>query len=363
MAKLAFIDTILPAQQNIYHDSEFCDNLAVYSDRRTQAEGEIARNWLANVSAATVNMSETSLTPLSIKGLKKSFGSNTVLDGVEMNVEAGTIHGLVGLNGAGKTTAMSCMLGLQPYQQGMIQIFGKNPQHLYQTRGKVAAVFDEPCLHPNFSVEDVLQLAQLSVGSKDRSERLKQMRLLGIERYRSYKVKNLSLGNRRRTAIAQALVSKPAFIILDEPFNGLDAGGVDDVLALIKQLNQREGISFLLASHQLSYLESTCTHMSILHQGKVAKTGAIKQLLVDERSRVMLQVDKPSAAKEALNSMSGVSVLDDDGESGAVVCELLDTTSAQLNRSLIEKGYAISELRLYKPSLNALFRSVTGAHP
>src|SRR5690606_31077562 len=103
--------------------------------------------------------------------------------------------------------------------------------------------------------------------------------LLGIEAYRDFRISQLSLGNRRRASIAQALVGEPSLLVLDEPFNGLDAGGVDDLLALIRRLNREQGMSFLLASHQLSYLERICSHMAILHEGRIACAGSLDSLL------------------------------------------------------------------------------------
>jgi len=123
---------------------------------------------------------------------------------------------------------------------------------LHSAKGKVVGIFDTPSLHLNLTVRQSLNHAALLVESQSRTPAQVEA-LLGIEKISNFKVKHLSLGNKRRASIAQALLGSPDLIILDEPFNGLDAGGVDDVLALIKNLNQEEGTSFLLSSHQLPY--------------------------------------------------------------------------------------------------------------
>lgn len=314
-------------------------------------------------------MSEIISPPLQINNLHKRYGQHSVLKGVNLEVTKAAVHGLVGLNGAGKTTAMQCMLGLQSYSDGNVSVLGKNPKHLYQSAGKVAAVFDEPCLHPYFSVEDVLRLAQVSVGTEDKKYRQTVMQRLGIERYCAFKIKTLSLGNRRRTAIAQALITRPQFVVLDEPFNGLDAAGVDDVLSLITRLNQEEGITFLLASHQLPYLETVCTHMSILHQGLIVQSEKIGALLIHEHEQVNLTINKPVEAREFILGLNGVRILKENKQEGGtqaeevkgqISCELLQLSSAELNRALVEAGFEISELLLLKPSLEHLFRNITG---
>ena len=137
----------------------------------------------------------------------------------------------------------------------------------------------------------MLEYTRITCGKKDSVYPEEVEEKLGISRYRNYKVKNLSLGNRRRASIAQALIGKPDFIILDEPFSSLDAGGVDDLLLLIKELNRKEGITFLLASHQLPYLEQICTHVSILHEGAIALSIRIEELFELEHTRAILHTN------------------------------------------------------------------------
>lgn len=304
---------------------------------------------------------------LSIRGLYKRYGKHAVLNGIDLNVASGSIHGLVGLNGAGKTTTLSCLLGLIPYDRGDVAVLGYQPQQLFLSRGKVAVVFDEPCLHPHFTVGQALQFAQLTVGGKSQSDGNNEPqdrsldaieRLLSIEHYHNFKVRQLSLGNRRRTAIAQALVGNPQLMILDEPFNGLDAGGVDDVLALIQQLNQQRGITFLLASHQLSYLERVCTHMAILHRGQIAVSDSIASLLRKKHSHVTLQCGDNAQALSFIRQLDGVTVTNSHSEHG-IVCELDGPTSAMLNRRLVQAGIEIQEIVLHRPSLDSLFREYT----
>lgn len=302
--------------------------------------------------------------PLQIRDLRKRYGRHEVLAGVDLSLEAGAIHGLVGLNGAGKTTTLQCTLGLLPHDGGDISVMGLPPAALHRSRGKVAVVFDEPCLHPHLTVSQVLRHAALLTGVTDKSRLAELLKLLGLERYRDFKVRHLSLGNRRRTSIAQALVGDPAFILLDEPFNGLDAGGVDDLLALIARLNRERGISFLLASHQLSYLEQICSHLAILHRGRIVASDRVEFLLRNRQTRLSLLVGSPGAALDLLRGMEGVTVLSapqaDIGAPARILCELQDLSAASLNRALVDADVEVHELVPQRHSLEALFREMTG---
>lgn len=311
-------------------------------------------------------MSDNAHTALAVRDLSKRYGAHPVLREVALTVATGSVHGLVGLNGAGKTTLLQCLLGLQPFDTGQVSVLGLSPRRLCQSRGRVAVVFDEPCLHPHFTVDQQLRFAALSMGLKpDPAERDRLISLLGVEPYRHYRLRQLSLGNRRRTAIAQALVGDPALLVLDEPFNGLDAGGVEDLLQLIQTLCRDSGKTFLLSSHQLSYLERVCSHISILHGGQIPVGGALTELLgADSGHQVRLVCGAGQRAGAVIRRLDGVRLLDsDDLPAGEILCELPGLTSGELNRALVEQGVEVLELVRQTRSLEALFHRVTAAEP
>jgi ABC-type multidrug transport system ATPase subunit len=299
---------------------------------------------------------QTASLPLSVHALQKRYGRTPVLQDLALEVSAGAIHGLVGLNGSGKTTTLECILGMQAFDAGSIEVMGLSPHHLWQAAGAVVGIFDSPSLHPGLTVRQTLQHASLLCPKPVRSPEAVE-ELLGIGRYRHYRIRQLSLGNRRRASIAQALIGNPAFVILDEPFNGLDAGGVDDVLRLIVRLNQEFGTAFLLSSHQLAYLERICTHMAILHQGRIAVSGSVESLFGDDGSRLYLRCDRPEDAVALLQQMPGVRLL--DGDSPRLVIQLIDNNPSQVNQALVGAGIAVSELLLERPTLDSLFRQLT----
>lgn len=297
---------------------------------------------------------------LAASELCKNFGKNNVLNGLNFQVNRQEIHGLVGLNGAGKTTTIECALGLKSFDSGSIKVMNVDPSKLHTTRGKLAVVFDSPCIHPNLTVRQALEYAGVTCGNARVAPPDELEKKTGISRYRNYKIKNLSLGNRRRASIAQALAGRPDFIILDEPFGSLDAGGVDDLLVLMRDLNREEGTTFLLASHQLPYLEQICTHFSILHKGEIALSSKIEELLDPEHTQAVVHTNGGDMVFDVISKIPGVTVCNSHYNNGILV-ELEGITSAQLNRELVRQEVDVYELIRRRPSLDSLFRKVTGS--
>ena len=300
---------------------------------------------------------------LSVAGLRKSYGKTAVLHGLNLEVTSGAIHGLVGLNGSGKTTTMECVLGMQGYNSGDIRVLGREPSQLWQGQGDVVGIFDTPGVHSGLTVRQVLEHARLLCPKPVRTSAQVE-ELLGISRYSRYRIRQLSLGNRRRVSIAHALLGQPAFIVLDEPFNGLDAGGVEDVLALILQLNREEGTSFLLSSHQLAYLESICSHMSILHQGHIALSEKLDTLFKTGESRLSIQCDQLERACDLLSALPGVSQLVSGEHSLSLTLSQASpdsTSAADINQLLVNNNIAVSELRSDRPGLSRIFHDIVGS--
>jgi ABC-2 type transport system ATP-binding protein len=296
-------------------------------------------------------------TALSVSGLKKSYGIHEVISNLDLQIQQESIHGLVGLNGSGKTTSLECMLGLQSINGGEISILNYSPQQLHRANGDIVAIFDSPSLLPNLTVRQCMQHASLLCETPKRSPETVEQ-LLSIERFSNFKIKHLSLGNKRRASIAHALIGNPKMIILDEPFNGLDAEGVDDVLQLIKKLNKAEGTTFLLSSHQLPYLEQVCSHIAILNKGSIALNDKIETLLAQSSSCVLLQTDQQEKVIKFLENSTTAQV-NTAADPNYLQVTLTSIDSSQLNKMLVEQNIGINELILNRASLGSLFREIT----
>lgn len=292
-----------------------------------------------------------------MRGLRKRYGDVAVLHGVDLELPAAAVFGLVGLNGSGKTTTIECTLGLQGFQEGEVSVLGRGPAELFRLQGDVVAIFDSPSVPPHLTVRQCLEHARL-LCPKPRRECTEVERLLGLESYTRYRIRQLSLGNRRRVSIAQALLGEPRLILLDEPFNGLDAGGVDQVLDLIAQLNRESGASFLLSSHQLPYLERVCSHVAILHKGRIAAAGELQELLDDSGSRVVLHSTQAGLAAQLLENNGRVTDLE-QLSSTHLKMRLQEWRSDQLVAFLVENKVPVSELIQQRASLDNFFRELT----
>ena len=296
---------------------------------------------------------------VSVRDLSKSYGPNEVLRSINLSVNKGSVLGLIGLNGSGKTTTIECMLGLQKPDKGQTSLLNRPASSIHETNGDVVGIFDTPSLHPNLTVRQSLEHAVLLCDKPMRKPNDVE-NLLGVEKFSNYKIKNLSLGNKRRASIAHALIGSPQLIVLDEPFNGLDAGGVDDVLALIKNLNSEENTSFILSSHQLPYLESICSHAAILHNGQISASGAIEQLITEEKLLVQLQIGNPTSAIQLLQNNPKIELQSRD-EGGRIQLALTDMDSADLNSWLVNNNVPVKELIVQRSSLSKLFKTLTSA--
>jgi ABC-2 type transport system ATP-binding protein len=294
---------------------------------------------------------------LSVSGLNKNYGDFEVIKDLDLQLETGSILGLVGLNGSGKTTSIECLLGLQSRNSGDISLLGHPPEQLHLAGGKVVAVFDTPSLHPNLTVRQCLEHAILLCENPVRSAEDVEL-LLSIDRFSDFKIRHLSLGNKRRASIAHALVGQPELILLDEPFNGLDAEGVDDVLDLITTLNREEGTTFLLASHQLPYLEQICSHIAILHRGEITVSDRISNLLEQSSNIVLLKTEQQEKTEALIQGRPELKLLFADVAEYLQI-ELNEMSSAALNQWLVENQIPVTEMILKRASLANLFREIT----
>lgn len=294
---------------------------------------------------------------LSVTGLYKKYGQFEVLKGLDLVLYPGAIHGLVGLNGSGKTTTLECILGLQDFDRGEIRVLGHGPRKLHAAQGRIVAIFDTPSLNPNLTVRQSLRQALLLCDGAARKPAEVEAQL-GITKFSDFKIKNLSLGNKRRASIAHALLANPEIILLDEPFNGLDAGGVDEVLALIKDLNQQQGTSFLLSSHQLPYLEEICSHIAILHDGQIAASDEKSRLLGSVLSTIRIQTNDNHRAAKIIGQQAGLS-LQTNTSTDILLVNSEKIGPADINRQLVKQGLAVSEIVAERASLDSLFRRIT----
>jgi ABC-2 type transport system ATP-binding protein len=238
-------------------------------------------------------------------GLRKAFRTRrgrkvVAVDGLDLAVPAGGVHGFLGPNGSGKTTTIRMLLGLARPSAGSMALFGEPvPRRLPQVMGRVGAVVEQPKFVPAFTGRKNLTLLAHAVGvpTKAVDTALAQVGLTGRERER---YKGYSLGMKQRLAIAATLLKAPDLLILDEPTNGLDPAGIRDIRTMIRELGE-SGVTVLLSSHILAEVQQVCHSVSIIGNGRLLASGAVDDLVGEQQVRqVRVGVADPGAAQRAL---------------------------------------------------------------
>lgn len=203
---------------------------------------------------------------LIIRDLCKSFGQTKVLDQINLELEDGKIHGIIGRNGSGKSVLFKCICGLLPYDSGTIELNGKTISFAHPQLDKIGALIESPgFLEDRSGLENLKFLAQLS-GSKTNPEQY--MNLVGLDPTSKKHVGKYSLGMKQRLGIAQALMEQHPYLILDEPMNSLDESGIELIREILRNERQK-GTTILIASHYKEDIEILCDTVFLMRNGKL----------------------------------------------------------------------------------------------
>jgi lipopolysaccharide export system ATP-binding protein len=227
---------------------------------------------------------------LEARGLQKSFWQRKVVDDVSLIINPGEVVGLLGPNGAGKTTTFYMVVGLLPPDRGQILLDGADitelPMYRRSRRG-IGYLPQESSVFRKLTVEENLLaiLETLGLTSRERQERLVGLlRELGLEGLAKQKAYTLSGGERRRLEITRALISAPSFLLLDEPFTGIDPIAIDEIQGIVSRLKQK-GIGVLITDHNVRETLEITDRSYILYGGQILVSGTSKELATNERAR------------------------------------------------------------------------------
>ena len=233
---------------------------------------------------------------LEVENLNKSFGKNKILNDINITIYESDIVGLIGPNGAGKTTLIKTILNLYYPSSGKIKICGYEVKKDFElVMSKVSSLVETPDLYQNLSGLQNLKMTMIMNNIKDYEYMEKIIKLLKLNNKINDKVKKYSLGMKQRLALANALIKKPQFLILDEPTNGLDPLGIKELRDIIKFVNDNFNTTILISSHILSEIENICDEIIIIDNGYI-----IEQLDISD-----IKYQNISLEKEFLNKTSG----------------------------------------------------------
>jgi len=296
---------------------------------------------------------------LETQGLTKRFGERTAVDDVSLVVPRGVAYGFLGHNGAGKTTLIRMLLGLTRASAGSARVLGLPvPERRAQALARVGAIVEEPSFYPHLTGYENLKVAAAVRGPQTRARIDGVLDRVGLDKRARDRVATYSLGMRQRLGVARCLLSDPELLILDEPMNGLDPGGMLDVRLMIRALVEDEGRTVFVSSHLLDEVEKTCDVAAIIDGGRVIAQGSIDELVADEAGELVIECDD---AKRALAVLAGdPAVRDLRAEHAALRMRLLDPHHAgEINSRLVAAGVVVTRLEPARRSLEDRFLEMT----
>jgi ABC-2 type transport system ATP-binding protein len=295
--------------------------------------------------------------PVEARGLVKRFGSIVAVDQVDLTVEPGDVYGFLGPNGAGKTTAMRILLGLSRPDGGTVRLFGRDPQReLPEALDGVAGFVESPRFYGYLTGRKNLELFAAFDGGGASSRIDEMLELVGLQDRARDKVGGYSQGMKQRLGLAASLIRSPRLLVLDEPTNGLDPGGIRDMRGLIDELAAR-GITIFLSSHLLAEVEEICTRVSVIRSGAIVYEGSLEDLRRSSATRYRLRTTSQRAAFALISSDRRTSDASLDGDDILFGAEEADL--AELSRALVAAGLGILALVPETATLESLFFELT----
>ncbi len=283
---------------------------------------------------------------IEIAGLHKAYGKTVALDGLDLSVASGEVHGFLGPNGSGKTTTIRILLGLLRADAGSVRMLGGDPwSQATDLHRRLAYVPGEVSLWPNLTGGEVIDLLGRLRGGLDAGRRTSLLERFELDP--TVKARAYSKGNRQKVALVAALASDVELLLLDEPTAGLDPLMEAAFRACIDQERQ-SGRTVLLSSHILSEVEQLCDRVTIIRRGKAVETGSLADLRHLTRTSVIAELDAPP---QGLDGLPGVHDLDVEGN--RVRCEVDTDKLTEFLRQLTAAG--VRSLTSQPPTLEELF--------
>ena len=301
-------------------------------------------------------------TAVTTSGLAKRFrGGQLAVAGIDLLVPHGSVYGFLGPNGSGKTTTIRMLLGLVSPTAGSHTLLGRPmPSAAAQVLPRVGALVEGPAFHPYLSgranlarLDAADRLADPATAARRIDVALDRVGLTAAakKRYRAY-----SLGMRQRLGIAAALLQPRELLVLDEPTNGLDPQGTREVRTLVQEL-AADGVTVLISSHLLSEVEQICTHVGVMHVGKLVAQGTIDELRRSQQPRVAVETTAPAAAVRALAEL-GLTTGPVEGRH--ITAALGEAEPEKVLAALVHAGVPVRQFTVDEAGLEDVFVALTG---
>jgi len=294
------------------------------------------------------------------KQLTKIYGNQTVVDKVNLHVKKGRIYGLLGRNGAGKTTIMKMILGLTSITYGEVDVFGENIKgREKQVYPRIGAIIETPGFYPNLTGTENLKIFARLRGIPKKNAVESALDVVGLPNNDKKLFSQYSLGMKQRLAIALAIMHDPQLLILDEPINGLDPIGIAEVRTFIRDLCTERGKTILISSHILSEIALLADDIGIIDHGILLEEESLAQLEEKNSKYIHFAVSDAAQAARLLETqlnLKNFKVADNYN----IMLYDTDVSVAEINRAFILNNIEVSESHLCEDTLEDYFKKVTG---
>lgn len=294
------------------------------------------------------------------KNLTKMYGEQKAVNSVNLHIEKGSIYGLLGRNGAGKTTIMKMILGLTDITNGEVSVFNQNikgnEKKIYP---RIGAIIETPGFYPNLTGTENLEIFALLRGTAFPDAVKNALEVVGLPHKDKKLFGNYSLGMKQRLGIANAILHDPEVLILDEPTNGLDPIGIAEVRNFIKDLSIKKGKTILISSHILSEITLLADTVGIIDKGVLLEESSMEELNKKNRKYIMLEVSDVSKTTIVLEKDFGITNYSvEDNNHVKIYSHGLDM--AKINKSLVMNGISVASSQTCNDSLEDYFKKITG---
>ncbi|NEM98590.1 ABC transporter ATP-binding protein [Pontibacter burrus] len=289
---------------------------------------------------------------LSIDNLSKKYGSLKAVDNLSLQVEEGSIYGLLGPNGSGKTTTLGMVLDVIRPSSGSFSWFGDGISKA--TKHRVGAILETPNFYPYLTAKRNLQVIADNKGANhDNIDKMLDLVGLGTRSHTTYK--GYSLGMKQRLALAAAMLNDPEVLVLDEPTNGLDPQGIAEVRDLILRIAS-QGKTIILASHLLDEVEKVCTHVAVLRSGKLVTNGPVGNI-VAAKEQLIISAEELAPVLQLLERLPYIAQFAQ--EKDYIILTLQEGySSIDLNRDMFAQGIVLSQIVTRRKSLEKQFLEI-----
>lgn len=297
---------------------------------------------------------------IDIKNLEKQYMKQKAVKNVSFQIREGMICGLIGPNGAGKTTIMKMLGGLVLPTAGSMSIYGENTEKgLAKSRSRMSFMIETPYVKANMTARENLEKQRLQKGIPDKGRVDEVLAIVGLSDTGKKKVKNFSLGMRQRLGIANALLTKPEIMVLDEPINGLDPEGIVEIRELLLKLNQEEHITIIISSHILSELSLLCTDYLFIRHGELIESHSAQELKKICKEYYHIHTDQDAMALAVLQERLNVKDYDVEEDGSIRLYEHLDDIK-EVSKTLYEGGVIPLTLSIEEANLEQYYMDMVG---